>query len=276
MTPSCGASIESRRGVVFSTTGDGFASAFWTPDEAVDAAATAQSALGTEVWPDPVVIRVRMGVHTGIARERDGDYFGPTLNRAARIMAAGHGGQVLISDAAARLVSRSELSDLGVHRLKDLPDGERIWQLGVGVFPPLRSGRERTGNLPHAARSFVGREADCKRLAAAVGAGRLVTLTGVGGVGKTRLALEVASGLATEFPDGVWWCDLATLDDPGSLVGAVAATLTISLQAGLSPTESVVDWLEGRSAPWWCSITASICSTGWRLCWRPCCRAARR
>ena len=109
-----------------------------------------------------------MGVHTGIARERDGDYFGPTLNRAARIMAAGHGGQVLLSDAAARLVSGPELSDLGVHRLKDLPDGERIWQLGVGVFPPLRSGRERMGNLPHAARSFVGREADCKRLATAV------------------------------------------------------------------------------------------------------------
>ena len=240
-------SIESHRGVVFSTTGDGFGSAFWTPEEAVAAAAAARSALASEVWPDQVVIRVRMGVHTGIARERDGDYFGSTLNRAARIMAAGHGGQVLISDAAANLVSRSELSDLGVHRLKDLPDGERIWQLGLGGFPPLRSGRERMGNLPHPARSFVGREVDCKRLAAAVGAGRLVTLTGVGGVGKTRLALEVASGLATEFPDGVWWCDLATLDDPGSLVGAVAATLTISLQGGLSPTESVVDWLKGRS-----------------------------
>jgi predicted ATPase len=145
------------------------------------------------------------------------------------------------------LVSLSELSDLGVHRLKDLPDGERIWQLGLGVFPPLRSGREPVGNLPQPARSFVGREAECKRLAAAVGAGRLVTLIGVGGVGKTRLALEVAGGLATDFPDGVWWCDLAPLDDPGSLVGAVAATLTISLQAGLSPTESVVDWLKDRS-----------------------------
>ncbi|MDQ1425964.1 MAG: hypothetical protein QOD72_3462, partial [Acidimicrobiaceae bacterium] len=187
------ASIESRRGVVFSTAGDGFAAAFWTPDEAVDAAAAAQWALESEVWPDQVVIGVRMGVHTGVASERDGDYFGPTLNRAARIMAAGHGGQVLISDAAAKLVSRSELlSDLGVHRLKDLPDGERIWQLGAAVFPPLRSGRDRVGNLPHAARSFVGRVADGKRLAVAVGAGQLVTLTGVGGVGKTRLALETA------------------------------------------------------------------------------------
>jgi class 3 adenylate cyclase len=100
--------IESRRGVVFSTTGDGFASAFWTANEALDAAAAAQSALRSEGWPNQVVIRVRMGVHTGIARERDGDYFGPTLNRAARIMAAGHGGQVLVSDAAARLVSGSE------------------------------------------------------------------------------------------------------------------------------------------------------------------------
>jgi predicted ATPase len=145
-------------------------------------------------------------------------------------------------------MSRSELSDLGVYRLKDLPDAERIWQLGEGMFPPLRSGRERLGNLPHAIRSFVGREVDYKRLAAAVTAGRLVTLTGVGGVGKTRLALEVGTGLATEFPDGVWWCDLATLEDPGSLVGAVAATLTIPLQAGLSPIESVVDWLKGRSA----------------------------
>jgi predicted ATPase/class 3 adenylate cyclase len=239
--------VESRGGTIFAHTGDGFAAAFWTSDAAIEAAQDAQSALMSEVWPEPLVIRVRMGVHTGTASERAGDYFGPAVNRAARIMAAGHGGQVLISETAARLSSRSDLSDLGTHRLKDLPDPERIWQLGGVTFQPLRSKRDRSGNLPRPARSFVGRVADCKQLSAAVGPGHLVTLIGVGGVGKTRLALETATALRTEFADGAWWCDLAALDAPGSLVGAVAATLSIPLQAGMSPTESAVDWLAGRS-----------------------------
>jgi predicted ATPase len=239
--------VESHRGYVFSTAGDSFGAAFWTPDEALAAADSTQATLAEVVWPEPIVIRVRMGVHTGTATERAGDYFGPTLNLAARIADAGHGGQVLVSDATARLVSGRPLRRLGEHRLKDVVGPEVLWQVGDAEFPALRTRSERGGNLPRATRSFVGQVEDLKRLVAAVGVGSVVTLTGVGGVGKTRLALEAATTLRTEFADGAWWCDLAALEDPGSLVGAVAATLSIAMQAGLTPTDSVVDWLSGRS-----------------------------
>jgi class 3 adenylate cyclase len=179
--------VDGSRGIVFATGGDGFAAAFWTPGEAVAAAVTARNALALEPWPEPVVIRARMGIHTGTATEREGDYFGPTLNRAARIMAAGHGGQVLTSDATARLLSSAELVDLGEHRLKDLAESERIWQIGSGVFPPLRARRHRAGNLPSKERSLVGRLEDCNRLAAEVESARVVTLTGVGNCSQVRV-----------------------------------------------------------------------------------------
>jgi predicted ATPase/class 3 adenylate cyclase len=240
--------VETNRGYVFSTAGDSFAAAFWRPEEALAAAEVAQADLAAVAWPTSVVIRVRMGVHTGTASERAGDYFGPTLNLAARIADAGHGGQVLVSDATARLVSLRRLRRLGEHRLKDVADPEVLWQLGDDEFPPLRTQRKRLGNLPRATRSFVGQVDDCKRLVTLVRPGQLVTLTGVGGVGKTRLALEAATALRSEFAQGAWWCDLATLDDPASLVGAVASTLSVAMQPGLTPLESLVDGLDGRSA----------------------------
>ena len=179
--------IESHGGFLFSHTGDGVVAAFASPRSAVDAAVAAQRALE---------LPVRMGIATGEAEVRDGDYFGTVLNRAARVMAAGHGGQILVADSTAVLLSGVDLLDLGPRRLRDVPTPVRVFQvraLGLQVgFPPLRTLDETPGNLRPVATSFLGRESQLAELKTAVGAHRLVTLTGVGGVGKTRLALEVA------------------------------------------------------------------------------------
>jgi predicted ATPase/class 3 adenylate cyclase len=240
--------IETRRGVVFSSAGDSFAAAFWTPGEAIDAALAAQHAFAAEAWPDNLSMLVRMALHTGSAVERNGDYFGATLNHAARLLAAAHGGQTLLSDITRHLVSRDDLQDLGEHQLRDLPTPERIWQVGAGTFPPLSTLRARVGNLPSPRRTFVGRTDDCKRLAGDVTAGQVVTLTGVGGVGKTTLALQVAHSLADELPGGAWWCELAPIEDADGLPVAVAAMLSVNLQSDMSPTAAVVDALRQRSA----------------------------
>src|SRR4051794_94874 len=233
-----GTAIETHDGWLFKHTGDGVCAAFGSAREAIDAAAAAQGELE---------LPVRMGVASGEVQERDGDYLGPTLNRVARIMAAGHGGQVLVSDATAKLVAGDgSMRDLGEYRLRDLAGWERVWQVGGGEFPPLRCEPARVGNLPVVSRSFVGRVDDCKRLAVEAQPGRVVTLTGPGGVGKTRLALDVAHSLAAEFADGVWWCDLAPLDDPATVSAAVAATLAVVPQADLTASEAVVDSLRGR------------------------------
>ncbi len=240
--------IAAHRGLVFSTAGDGFGAAFTTAADAADAAFAAQVELGGERWPDPVVIRVRMGIHTGTAVERGGDYFGPTVNSAARLMAAGHGGQVLVSGVTAALLGRGDLKDLGEHRLKDVAHLVHVWQLGPGSFLPLRSLSDRVGNLPSVWRSFVGQFAECRALAGELRRGRVVTLTGVGGVGKTRLALEVAESAGRDFVDGVWWCDLASVEDPAAVVPAVAGVLGVRMQPGLTPTGALVDAWRGRRA----------------------------
>src|SRR4029077_9174629 len=161
---------------------------------------------------------VRMGLATGEAELRDGDYFGTVLNRAARVMAAGHGGQILLAESTAGLLSGVDLVDLGPRRLRDLPTAIGVVQVraeGLRTeFPPLRALDASPGNLRPAVTSFIGRESELAEVQAAVGAHRLVTLTGVGGVGKTRLALEVAAGLVGEFPDGVWFFELAAVADP--------------------------------------------------------------
>src|SRR6476661_7186644 len=215
--------------------------AFASPRSTVDAAVAAQQALE---------LPVRMGIATGEAELRDGDYFGTVLNRAARVMAAGHGGQILVADSTAGLLSGVDLMDLGPRRLRDLPNPITVYQLhapGLRTdFPPLRGVDSNPGNLRPASTRLIGWESEVAEIDAAVRSHRLVTLTGVGGVGKTRLALEVAASLADEFPDGVWVFELAAVTDPAAVPDAVAAVLGIIQQPGKSVSESVAGALEGR------------------------------
>jgi predicted ATPase/class 3 adenylate cyclase len=233
--------IEGHGGFMFKHTGDGVCAAFASPRCAVDAAVAAQRELE---------LPVRMGIATGEAELREGDYFGAVLNRAARVMAAGHGGQILLAESTAGLLSGVDLIDLGPRRLRDLPTAVGVFQVrAAGLqadFPALRALDVSPGNLRPATTSFIGRESEVAELQAAVKAHRLMTLTGVGGVGKTRLAVEVAARLADEFPDGVWFFDLAAVADPAAVPDAVAAVLGIIQQPGKSVSESVAAALEGR------------------------------
>ena len=233
--------IATHGGWLFKHTGDGVCAAFASPRSAVGAAVDAQRALE---------LPVRMGLATGEAELCEGDYFGAVLNRAARVMAAGHGGQILLADSTAGLLTGVDLLDLGPRRLRDLPTGIGLFQVraeGLRTdFPSLRALDASPGNLRTATTSFIGRESEVAELRAAVKAHRLVTLTGVGGVGKTRLALEVAGGLVDEFPDGVWLFELAAVADPAAVPDAVAAVLGITQQPGRSVAQSVAAALEGR------------------------------
>jgi predicted ATPase/class 3 adenylate cyclase len=233
--------IAEHEGFLFSHTGDGVVAAFGSPISAVNAAIDAQLELQ---------LPVRMGIATGEAELRDGDYFGTVLNRAARVMAAGHGGQILVADSTAGLLSGVELINLGPRRLRDVPNPITIFQLtapGLRTeFPPLRTIDSSHGNLRPAASRLVGRDDAVDAIASEMRSQRLVTLAGVGGVGKTRLAVEVASVLADEFPDGVWVFELASVADPAAVPDAVAAVLGIMQQPGMTMSESIIAALEGR------------------------------
>jgi predicted ATPase/class 3 adenylate cyclase len=233
--------IEGHGGWLFKHTGDGVCAAFASPTSAVDAAVAAQLQLE---------LPVRMGLATGEAELRGGDYFGAVLNRAARVMAAGHCGQILLAESTASLLSGVDLLDLGPRRLRDLPTAVGVFQVrapGLHTdFPALRALDVTPGNLRPAVTSFIGRESEVGEVQATVKAHRLVTLTGVGGVGKTRLALEVAAHLGDEFPDGVWVFELAAVTDPSAIPDAVAAVLGITQQPGKTVSESVAAALEGR------------------------------
>jgi predicted ATPase len=193
---------------------------------------------------------VRMGLATGEAELRDGDYFGTVLNRAARVMAAGHGGQILVADSTAGLLGGVDLVSLGPRRLRELPNPITVYQLqapGLRTdFPPLRTLDVSPGNLRPQTTSFIGREFELTKILAAVRAHRLVTLTGMGGVGKTRLALEVAAHLADEFPDGVWFFELAAVAEPAAVPDAVAAVLGVTQQPGKTLADVVATAQEGR------------------------------
>ena len=233
--------IESHGGWLFKHTGDGACAAFSSATAAVASAVEAQRELA---------LPVRMGVGTGEAELRGEDYFGPALNRAARVMAAGHGGQILVAASTAGLLDGVDVLDLGSFRLRDLSGLHRLFQVQAeglqSEFPPLRTLDGVPGNLPLPATSLVGRDRDVVELAGLVRQHRMVTLVGVGGVGKTRLALHLAAALVPDFPDGVWLVELAPVLDPAAVADAVAGALGITAQAGVAVSDSIARALSGR------------------------------
>jgi predicted ATPase/class 3 adenylate cyclase len=248
--------ITSHAGLVFKTVGDQFCAAFATAPSAVSAALTAQQELGGEPWGAVGPLRVRMALHTGAAEQRDGDYFGPTLNRVARLLAAGHGDQILLSTSAAEAVGAAlpadaSFRDLGSHRLKDLQQPEQIFQLLhptlPAEFPPLRSLETFAHNLPAQLTSFIGREEAMAQVKQFLASTRLLTLTGSGGCGKTRLALQVAADLLETYGDGVWLVELAPLGDPALVPQTVAAALGLREQPGRPLTATLTDYLRPKT-----------------------------
>jgi predicted ATPase/class 3 adenylate cyclase len=245
--------IESAGGYVFKTVGDAFCSTFTSAEDALQAAGAAQRALHSEPWPPEAVLRVRMALHTGECEERDGDYFGPAVNRTARLEATAHGGQVVVSGTTAALVQDHLppgvcLVDLGSHYLKDLGRPEDVFQLTVdGLqtdFPPLRSQPTRVPtNLTEPVSSFVGRDAEVTEVTKLLGKSRLVTLTGSGGVGKTRLATEVGRAVLNDTADGVWLVELATVSDPELVASEVLRDLDIHEQSGKESLDTLVEVL---------------------------------
>lgn len=235
--------------------GDSLFVVFIRASDAVAAALAAQRTLASEDWGEIGPLRVRMGLHTGEADLREGDYYGSAVNRCARIRAAGHGGQVLLSASTAKLVGGAlppgvTLHELGVHRLKDIAEPERLYQLGAAdlrdAFPPLRTLDSRPHNLPLQLTSFIGREREVAEVTRRLQAARLVTLTGPGGAGKTRLAFQVAAELLDGFADGVFFVDLAPLRDPSLVPAAVAQALGVQGAPGGSIRDSVLRFLHEK------------------------------
>ena len=251
--------IDAYGGHVVKTVGDAFQAVFTTAPAALEAALAAQRALANESWGPIEHIQVRMAVHVGIVQIRDDDYFGQPLNRVARLCTAGHGGQVLLSNAAQELVRDSlpkgvVLRDLGEHRLKDLARSERIFQVTApdlqSDFPSLRTLDRYTHNLPAQPTALIGRESAVLAVADLVRRDgvRLLTLTGPGGTGKTRLALQVAADLLDEFRDGVWFVALAPIRDHSLVLAAIAQALGVVEATGQSLEESLKAYLRSRQA----------------------------
>jgi predicted ATPase/class 3 adenylate cyclase len=250
--------VESHGGAVFSTMGDGLAAVFASARDAVRAVLAAQQGMAGEEWGEVTgPLAARMGLLTDEGVLGGEHYLNQPLNRCARLMAAGHGGQALVSGATELLVREDlpegcALLDLGEHRLRDLARPLRIFQLtGPGLrdqFPPLRTLEAFAGNLPVQLSSFVGRAGELGELAAAVRASPLVTVTGPGGVGKTRLALQAAADQLPSFRDGVWLCELAPAEDGEAMAQTVLAALRVQPRAGLSVAGSIVEFLRTRSA----------------------------
>jgi predicted ATPase len=247
--------VAAHRGHVVKTTGDGVHAVFQTARDALDAAATGQMGLAESEWRSTGPLRVRMGMHTGEAQLRDGDYYGAALNRAARLVAVAHGGQVVCSQATADLArdvlpAGMALMDLGEHRLRGLSRAERVFQLQApGLargFPTLRSLDALPGNLPAQLTSFVGREEELDRIAQEFAEARLVSLTGVGGVGKTRLAMEAAAEMVAEYRDGAWLVALAGVRDPELVGDALMAVFGLQAGDGRSAIETLLDFFRAK------------------------------
>src|SRR5215213_6950778 len=249
--------VEERGGYVFKTVGDAFCCAFPTTPDALEAALEAQRTLLSSEWQETGPLRVRMALHMGVAEERDGDYFGPPVNRVARLLSAAHGGQVLLSLPTHEMVRDQlpagvSLRDLGEHHLKDLFRPERVFQLVSpdmpSEFPPLRTLDAYRNNLPLQPTPLVGREKEVSEVCDLLQRGetRLLTLTGPGGIGKTRLALQAAADLLDDFPDGTFFAPLAALTEAELFFPAVAETLEVRETAEQSLDETLKDYLHER------------------------------
>jgi predicted ATPase/class 3 adenylate cyclase len=246
--------IEDHSGVVVTSRGEGesFFAVFASAVAAVEAAGECQLALAREAWPEGAALRVRMGLHTGEAHVQDGDYVDHApINRCARVKAAAHGGQVLLTKATRDLVEGRlggglGLTRLGEFRLRDLAEAELIYQLThadlPADFPPIRTLAGRATNLPVQLTSFIGRERELDQLAAALGEARLVTLTGPGGMGKTRLAVAVGERLGDRFAGGVVFVPLAAVTDPGLVLDGIARAVGADLGGARSPVQALAEW----------------------------------
>ena len=248
--------IGSHGGVVFATGGDGFAAVFSRADAALHAAIEAQASLAGAGWPEDLALKVRVGLHTGECQERDGNYFGPAVNRAARVMDAANGKQILVSSATWEVVGgelggSTTLLDLGVHELRDVMEPVRLYRVDDRAFTsdprPPRTGGARAGNLPAGSGVLLGRDADLEAVVDDLAAARVVTLTGVGGIGKTRLALEVGRGSQTEWRDGVWFAALDTIDTPNAMLRALLGLLGIEPRSR-PDLESLIEGLRFRES----------------------------
>ena len=251
--------ITRHNGVVFKTVGDAFYAAFCAASDALMAALNIHIDLQNEEWGAVGTIRVRIGLHTGEAEKRDNDYFGQTLNRVARLQAAGHGQQTLLSQATYQLVCDNlppsvSILELGSHRFKDLPHPEQVFQLvypGLQAeFSPLKSLGKPTlpTNLPQQFTSFIGREKEMTAVKSFLLHKRLLTLTGEGGNGKTRLALQVAAEVQENYPDGVILVELASLADPSFVAQTVASLIGMKEQAGQTIQQSLIEVLKSKQA----------------------------
>ncbi len=250
------AAIESHGGYVYKTIGDAFQAAFAIPAQALEAALATQRGLAAQAWETSNPLRVRIGLHVGPAEAAGSDYATThTLNRVARITSAGYGGQILLSVEVAELMrsylpADVTLRDMGQHRMKGLTQLEHLFQVVVpdlpADFPPLKSLDTFPNNLPVQLTSFVGREKEIAEVKQLLDATRLLTLTGPGGTGKTRLSLQVAADVLPSFPDGVWFIELAPLADPSLAVQIMASALELREQFGRSLADVITDYLRGK------------------------------
>lgn len=248
--------IEVHAGLVFKTIGDAFCAAFATAPEALAAALTAQLALAQESWPEPITLKVRMALHTGAVESRDKDYFGLPLNLVARLLATAHGKQTLLTQATQEQVRESlplqvTLRDLGTHQLKDIAQPEQIYQLQhpdlANRFPPLKSLSTHPNNLPQQATSFIGREKELTDIETLLANTRLLTLTGSGGSGKSRLSLQLATNVLERFPDGAFLVELAPLSDPGFVTQTVASVLGLKEESGKTVLVTLTEYLRDKT-----------------------------
>jgi predicted ATPase/class 3 adenylate cyclase len=250
-------SVEANGGRVVKMTGDGLHAAFGDPLDALRATLALQRAMADSQAEMGVPLQVRCGLHAGASESRDSDFYGGVVNRAARVMSAAHGGQVLVSRAVAdkvrdRLPADVALRDLGDVRLRDLASPERLFQVvspGLRAeFPALRSLEHTPNNLPHALTAFIGRERELAEARSLIASHRLVTVVGMGGLGKTRLALHAAAAALDDFPDGVWLVELAAIEDPRRVAQAVASALGVREEAASTLEEALLRYAKGRRA----------------------------